>query len=94
MDKDIQFLIREELIKFNNIFDTLGSAAILMDVNNGEILSLISLPDFDPNKREKSRIIILSIEQQKEFMSLGLFLKHLHWQLHLMRESLNQKQNF
>ena len=23
-----------------------------MDVNNGEILSLVSLPDFDPNKRE------------------------------------------
>ncbi len=53
VDKDIQFLIRKELIKFNEIFRTLGSAAILMDVNNGEILSLISLPDFDPNKREK-----------------------------------------
>ena len=24
-----------------------------MDVNNGEILSLVSLPDFDPNQREK-----------------------------------------
>ena len=24
-----------------------------MNVNNGEIISLISLPDFDPNKREK-----------------------------------------
>ena len=24
-----------------------------MDVNNGEILSLVSLPDFNPNKREK-----------------------------------------
>ena len=24
-----------------------------MDVNNGEILSLVSLPDFDLNKREK-----------------------------------------
>ena len=24
-----------------------------MDVRNGEILSLVSLPDFDPNKREK-----------------------------------------
>ena len=24
-----------------------------MDVNNGEILSLVSLPDFDPNKRER-----------------------------------------
>ena len=57
VDKDIQFLIREELIKFNKIFNTLGSAAILMDVNNGEILSLVSLPDFNPNKREKIKLI-------------------------------------
>ena len=53
VDKDIQYLIRDELIKFNEIFSTKGSAAILMDVENGEILSLVSLPDFDPNKREK-----------------------------------------
>ena len=53
VDKDIQFLIRNELIKFNQIFGTIGSAAILMDVNNGEIYSLVSLPDFNPNKREK-----------------------------------------
>ena len=52
VDKDIQFLIRSELLKYNQIFKTKGSAAILMDVNNGEILSLVSLPDFDPNKRE------------------------------------------
>ncbi len=53
VDKDIQYLIRNELIKFNKIFNSIGSAAILMDVNNGEILSLVSLPDFDPNKRKK-----------------------------------------
>ena len=53
LDKDIQFLIREELIKFNKIFNTKGSAAILMDVNNGEIISLVSLPDYDLNKRKK-----------------------------------------
>jgi len=53
VDKDIQFLIRDELIKFNRIFNTKGSSAILMNVNNGEILSLVSLPDFDLNKREK-----------------------------------------
>ena len=52
VDKDIQFLIREELIRFNKIFKTKGSASILMDINNGEILSIISLPDFDPNQRE------------------------------------------
>ncbi len=53
LDKDIQYLIRNELIKFNKIFETKGSAAILMNVNSGEILSLISLPDFNPNKRER-----------------------------------------
>ena len=53
VDKDIQYLIRSELIRFNEIFNTKGSAAILMNVNNGEILSLISLPDFDPNLRKE-----------------------------------------
>ena len=53
VDKDIQYLIRNELIRFNKIFRTIGSAAILMNVNNGEILSLVSLPDFNLNKREK-----------------------------------------
>ncbi len=53
VDKDIQYLIREELIKFNKVFKTIGSGAVLMNINNGEILSLVSLPDFNPNKREK-----------------------------------------
>ena len=51
VDKEIQFLIREELIKYNEIFKSKGSAAILMNVNNGEILSLVSTPDFNPNLR-------------------------------------------
>ena len=53
LDKDIQYLIRNELVKFNEIFTTKGSSAILMNVNSGEIFSLVSLPDFNPNKREK-----------------------------------------
>ncbi len=53
VDTDIQYLVREELIKFNNIFQTIGGAAILMNVNNGEVISLVSLPDFDPNERKK-----------------------------------------
>ena len=52
LDKDIQFLIRKELIKYQEIFKSNGSAAILMDVNNGNILSLVSLPDFNPNERQ------------------------------------------
>jgi len=53
VDTDIQYLIREELLKSKNIFQNKGSAAILMDINNGDILSMVSLPDFDLNKREK-----------------------------------------
>ncbi len=52
IDTDLQFLIRRELIKFQEIFQYIGSAAILMNVNNGEILSMVSLPDFNLNKRK------------------------------------------
>ena len=52
VDTDIQFLIREELLRFQKIFRAKGSAAILMNVNNGEIISMVSLPDFNLNKRE------------------------------------------
>ena len=56
LDTDIQYLIREELKKYKEIFQNLGSAAILMDINSGEIISLVSLPDFNLNKREKYQI--------------------------------------
>ena len=52
LDTEIQYLIREELIKFQEIFNSYGSTAILMNVNSGEIFSMVSLPDFDLNKRE------------------------------------------
>jgi len=52
VDTDIQFLIREELVRFQRIFRSKGSAVILMNVDNGEIISMVSYPDFDLNKRE------------------------------------------
>ncbi len=52
VDTAVQYLIREELLKSKEIFNNTGSAALLMNLNNGEILSLISLPDFNLNKRE------------------------------------------
>ena len=52
LDANIQYLIRQELIAANKIFQNIGSAAILMNIDSGEILSLISFPDFDLNKRD------------------------------------------
>jgi len=51
LDSNLQYLIRQELIKAQSDFNNIGSAAVLMNVENGEILSLISLPDYDLNKR-------------------------------------------
>ncbi len=53
LDTNIQFLIRNELIKFQKIFRSEGSAALLMNIDNGQILSLVSLPDFNINRRNK-----------------------------------------
>ncbi len=52
LDKNLQFIIRNELLKAQKIFNNIGSAGILMNINTGEILSLVSLPDFNLNSRE------------------------------------------
>ncbi len=52
LDTSLQYLIRQELIKFQNIFKSYGSTAILMNIHSGEVLSMVSLPDFDLNRRK------------------------------------------
>ena len=52
LDTEIQYLTRQELLKFQDIFNSYGSSAILMNIHNGEVLSMVSLPDFNLNKRE------------------------------------------
>ena len=75
VDTDIQFLIREELIKAKEIFQNIGSASILMDVNNGNILSLISLPDFDLNKRKDIKDVNYINRATKGVYELGSVFK-------------------
>ena len=52
LDKHLQYIIRDELINAQNIFKNIGGTGILMDINNGEILSLVSIPDYNLNHRE------------------------------------------
>ena len=51
LDANIQYLISKELKNSLVTFDATGGGALLMNVENGEILSLVSLPDFDINER-------------------------------------------
>ena len=51
LDTNIQHIVDDELNRALETFNATGGGALLMDVNNGEVLSLVSLPNFDINKR-------------------------------------------
>ncbi len=53
LDTNIQYIISDELNRSLDTFQATGGGALLLDANNGEVLSLVSLPNFDINKREK-----------------------------------------
>ena len=55
LDTNIQHLVSKELNEALTTFEATGGAALLMDIENGEILSLVSLPDFDINLRADVR---------------------------------------
>ena len=75
LDTELQYIIREELNYFTDIFKNIGSAAILMNINNGEILSMVSLPDFNLNKREKIKDVNYINRASKGVYELGSVFK-------------------
>ena len=52
LDTNIQYLINKELSKALATFKATGGGSLLMDIESGEILSLVSLPNFDINLRD------------------------------------------
>ncbi len=51
LDSNIQYIISKELSEAIKTFNATGAAALLMNVNNGDIISLVSLPNFNINQR-------------------------------------------
>ncbi len=49
LDVRVQAIVRNELMRTMEEFSAIGAAGIVMDANTGELLSMVSLPDFDPN---------------------------------------------
>ena len=52
LDTNIQHIIDDELNKALETFKATGGGALLMDARTGEVLSLVSLPNFNINTRE------------------------------------------
>ena len=51
LDLGVQSAIGHVLQGGMQLMNAKGAAAILMDIHSGEIISMVSLPDFDPNDR-------------------------------------------
>lgn len=49
LDLRVQSIVHDELVKSINQFHAKGGLGVVMDANNGELVSLVSLPDFDPH---------------------------------------------
>jgi cell division protein FtsI (penicillin-binding protein 3) len=75
VDTNIQFLIKNELKKAINDFQANSAGGLLMNVNNGEVLSLVSLPDYNLNIRNDISDIKYMNQITKGVFELGSVFK-------------------
>ncbi len=55
LDLRAQFALRDELVKAREKFKAKAAAGVILNVNTGEVVALVSEPDYDPNNpREAS----------------------------------------
>ena len=54
VDLRVQHAMRDELIAAATKFKVKAAAGLVVDVNTGEIISMVSLPDYDPNSPKQA----------------------------------------
>ncbi|MBE8220793.1 MAG: penicillin-binding protein 2, partial [Alphaproteobacteria bacterium] len=54
LDIRVQHIMRDALLSAMAAYKTKAAAAAIMNIHNGEIIALVSLPDFDANKPQAS----------------------------------------
>ena len=55
LDIRVQAVVRDELSKSMAEFQAIGACGIVMDVRTGEVVAMVSLPDYDANKPGEAR---------------------------------------
>jgi cell division protein FtsI (penicillin-binding protein 3) len=49
LDSRVQHIVREALTETMSRHQAIGAAGVVLDIRTGELISMVSLPDFDPN---------------------------------------------
>ncbi|MDM8335174.1 peptidoglycan D,D-transpeptidase FtsI family protein [Wolbachia pipientis] len=68
LDTRVQSIVHEELTNAVNRYQALGGVGIVLRVKNSEIISMVSLPDFNPNLQNKAKDV-----QKFNRASLGVY---------------------
>jgi len=55
LDVRVQNVVREALLDSITTYKAKGGSGIVMDVTTGEVIAMVSLPDFDPNQPTSSK---------------------------------------
>lgn len=67
-DVRVQFALTDEIAKAIRKFSAKAGGGIVLDIKTGEIIALVSLPDFNPNQEDKK-----FTKQQANMMTSGVF---------------------
>ena len=54
LDLRVQHVVRDELVRAMELYQSIAAIGIVLDVKTGEVLAMSSLPDYDPNRREEA----------------------------------------
>lgn len=54
LDTRVQSIVHDEMIRSIKEFNAKGGVGIVMDATNGELISMVSMPDFDPHHPNKA----------------------------------------
>jgi cell division protein FtsI (penicillin-binding protein 3) len=54
LDLGVQHVVREELVDAMATYRAKAAAGVVIDVQSGEVVAMVSLPDYDPNHREQA----------------------------------------
>lgn len=68
LDIRLQHALRQELENTIGKFSAKAGAGLIMDVNSGDVLAMVSLPDYDPNAKSK-----MSDDQAFNRATLGVY---------------------
>ena len=71
MDIRVQDMLRQEMGAAVREFRAIGGAGVVLDVHTGEVLGMVSLPDFDPNEPGEDHVDVRFNRAAKGVYEMG-----------------------